>query len=56
MVKARKEEVEKKSSLMVEIRPEFKAALQKSQLMDTVSAISNANIPRVLVEELMHCA
>ena len=41
---------------MVEIRPEFKAALQKSELMDTVSAIYNANILRVLVEAPISCA
>ena len=37
-IKTRKAKIEQTQNLMVEIRPEFKAVLAQSQLLDTVSA------------------
>ena len=55
-IKERKEEMENKNNLVVEIRPEFKAALSKSELLDTVSAIVDTDFLRMLAEALMHYA
>ena len=48
-VKERREEVEKKHNLLVEIRPEFKDSLKKTELLDLVGNSHFINTSRVMV-------
>ena len=41
MIRQRREEVEKKGNLLVNMKPEFAAKLKETQLLDTVSAIQS---------------